>query len=91
MMNTDPANERAAALKRLNARRDFIGHLVAFVVINAAVVLVWFATGRGYFWPGWVLGGWGIGLVLHAWDTFGRRPISEEDIRREMARGGRGI
>ena len=86
MINSDPADERAAALKRLNARRDFFGHLVAFVVINAAIVIVWFGTGQGYFWPGWVLGGWGVGLVLHAWDTFGRRPITEEDIRREMAR-----
>lgn len=89
MSTPDPADERAAAIKRLSARRDFMAHIVAYVIINAGIVLIWFATGRGYFWPGWVLGAWGIGLVMHAWDTFGRRPISEEDIQREMARTSR--
>ena len=44
------------------------------------------ATGAGYFWPGWVLGGWGIGLLFHAWATFGQKPIHEDEIRREMDR-----
>ena len=83
---TDPADARAAAVKRLSARRDFVAHLVAYVVVNAGILAVWFATGHGYFWPAWVLGAWGVGLVLHAWDVYGRRPISEEDIRREMGR-----
>jgi hypothetical protein len=80
------ADARAAAVKRLTARRDFGGHVVAYLVVNAAVLAIWLVTGHGYFWPGWVLGGWGIGLALHAWDVFGRRPISEDDIRREMTR-----
>ncbi|HVC42856.1 MAG TPA: 2TM domain-containing protein [Candidatus Saccharimonadales bacterium] len=85
-LTTDPADARAAAVKRLSARRDFAAHAVAFVVVNVAIVAIWFATGHGYFWPAWVLGAWGVGLALHAWDVYGRRPISEEDIRREMNR-----
>ena len=30
--------------------------------------------------------GWGIGLVLNAWDVYFRRPITEADVRREIGR-----
>lgn len=84
----DPADARAAAVKRLQARRDFATHLVTYLVVNAGLVLIWFVTGHGYFWPGWVLGGWAIAVALHAWEVYGRRAISEEDIVREMTRRG---
>jgi hypothetical protein len=35
-------------------------------VINLAIIGVWAITGRGYFWPGWVLGAWGVFLLLDA-------------------------
>jgi hypothetical protein len=85
-MTSEPMNARAAAFARLKARRDFGAHLVAYVAFNGAMVLVWFLTGQGYFWPGWLLGLWGAGLVMHAWDVWIRRPITEEDIRREVDR-----
>jgi hypothetical protein len=28
--------------------------------------------------------GWGIGVIMNAWDVYGRQEITEEDIRREM-------
>jgi 2TM domain len=59
---------------------------VAYVVINAFLVEIWAFTGAGYFWPAWVLGAWGAGLVLHAWDAFVRRPITEADIAAEIQR-----
>ena len=43
-------------------------------------------TGGGYFWPGWVMAGWGILLALHVWDVFWRRPITETDIDEEVSR-----
>jgi hypothetical protein len=79
-------DERDAARRRVQARRDFGSHLVAYVVINAFLVVVWAVTGGGYFWPVWVLGGWGIGLVMHAWDVFLRRPVTEADIDAELRR-----
>jgi len=60
------ASERQRARKWLQTRRDFGSHVVAFVVINAFLVGAWAFTGAGYFWPAWVLGCWGVGLVLHA-------------------------
>ena len=63
-------NERELARKRVQARRDFSAHVVTYVVVNAFLILIWAVTGAGYFWPIWVIGGWGVGLALHAWDTF---------------------
>jgi hypothetical protein len=34
----------------------------------------------GYFWPAWVLAGWGVLLVLDAWNVFYRRPVTPTDI-----------
>jgi hypothetical protein len=84
--DVDNPDARSGAVKRIKARRDFIQHLAAFVVINTALIVVWATTGQGYFWPAWVLGGWGIGLVLNAWAVFFTRPITDEDIRRELDR-----
>jgi hypothetical protein len=78
---------RSRALKRIKAKRDLGAHAVTYVIVNLFLVGVWFMSGGGYFWPAWVLGGWGIGLALNAWDVLFRRPISEAEIEREMRRG----
>jgi hypothetical protein len=78
--------DREQARKQLQERRDFGSHVVAYVVINAFLIVVWAITGAGYFWPAWVLAGWGAGLVLHAWEVFVRRPITEADIDAELRR-----
>jgi hypothetical protein len=77
---------REQALQRLKKRRDFSAHVVAYVVINVALWGIWALTGAGYPWPIWVTGGWAIGLLLNAWDVYGRRPITEAEIRREIER-----
>jgi ABC-type phosphate transport system auxiliary subunit len=82
----DSKEQRDAAIRRLEARRAFSSHVVSYIVVNGFLVLIWAATGAGYFWPAWVLGVWGIGLVMHAWTAFVQRSISEDDIRREIRR-----
>jgi 2TM domain len=77
---------REVARRRVQARRDFVSHLVAYVVINSFLVLAWAVTGGGYFWPVWVLAPWGAGLVLHAWDAYLRRPVTDADIEAELGR-----
>jgi hypothetical protein len=84
----EPAHspERVSARKRVQAKRDFASHLVAYLVINSFLIGVWAITGGGYFWPAWVLAGWGVGLVLHAWDIYWRRPVTEADVDDELRR-----
>ena len=77
---------RSFAMKRLKEKREFWQHLASYVIVNAALIGIWAVGDRGYFWPGWVLFGWGIGLMVHAWNTFFSRPISDTDVEREMER-----
>ena len=85
---SDPhdTEEWTQARKRVTDRRDFSSHFVAYVVVNSFLILVWFATGAGYFWPAWILGLWGMGLVLHGWDTFLRRPVTDAEVEAELER-----
>jgi hypothetical protein len=82
----EPTTERERVRKRLQDRRDFSSHVVVFVVVNTFLVAVWAITGAGYFWPAWVLAAWGVGLVLHAWETFVHRPVTEAEVDAELQR-----
>lgn len=79
-------SERASARSRLERKRKFYGDLVAYALINAFLIVVWAVAGFGYFWPGWVMGGWGVLLLLDARNLYYRRSITEEDIDRELKR-----
>lgn len=83
----DDGERREAALARLEAKREFRSHVAVYVVVNTVLVLIWAMSGQGYFWPVWAILGWGVGLVLHGWKVFYEKPISEEEIRREMEKG----
>jgi hypothetical protein len=80
------SDEWVQARKRVNERRDFGSHVVVYVIVNAALIFVWAFTGAGYFWPAWILGLWGVGLVLHGWEAFMRRPVTDADVQAELRR-----
>ena len=77
---------REQAIVRLKKKRDFATHVVVYVLVNAFLVAIWAFTGRDFFWPIFPILGWGIGLGANAWDVYGRKPISEGVIEREMSR-----
>ena len=82
-------SERQAARKRVEKKHKFRGDVVAYVVINLFLIGLWAVGGFGYFWPGWVLAGWGTLLLLDGWNAYFRRPITEQEVDEEL-RGGRG-
>ncbi|MGI9576714.1 MAG: 2TM domain-containing protein [Microthrixaceae bacterium] len=85
---TDEVQDRELAIRRIKAKREFKTHVAVYLVVNAALVGIWAASGAGYFWPVWSIGGWGIGLFFHWWSTFREeRPITEDEIQREMGSG----
>jgi hypothetical protein len=84
-LDTKSKYERARA--RVMRKRKFRGDLVRYLVINLFLIGIWAVSGFGYFWPGWVLAGWGVLLILSAWDAFRRPEPTEEDIQRELRNG----
>lgn len=74
------------ARRRLERQRKFRSDLVAYVVINAFLVVAWAVAGAGSFWPGWVLGGWGVLLILDGWNAFYRQPVTDADVEEELRR-----
>ena len=77
---------RDQAIERLKKRRDFKTHVLMYVTVNAFLVVIWAISDSGFFWPIFPILGWGIGVIANAWDVYGRKPISEEEIRREVDR-----
>ncbi len=52
-----------------------------YAVVNVMLIAIWAASGSGYFWPIWVILGWGIGLGCHAAPLLagvGTRPAPQE-------------
>ena len=50
--------------KRVKAKREFWGHFIFYAVVNVICFLVWVLGDRGYPWFLWVLGPWGIVIIL---------------------------
>ncbi|MGZ4437671.1 MAG: 2TM domain-containing protein [Nocardioidaceae bacterium] len=84
MTESVTTSEYNRARARLLKKRKFRSDLATYVAVNAFFVGIWAVSGFGYFWPGWILAAWGLGLVLTAWDLFYRHDVTEEDIQREM-------
>jgi len=57
-------------------RRRFFRHLLVFAAANAVLLGVWLLVGltsdSWFFWPVFVLAGWGLLLDVHAWGAYGR-------------------
>lgn len=80
------ALDAARAEVRARERRGFIGHLIPFVLVNAAMVVTNLATG-GAPWFVWSLLGWGIGLLMHARSVYAPDPAEfERRVQRHLER-----
>lgn len=82
----DDEDLREEAVQRLKKRQGFHAHLLVYTLVNALILTLWLLTGAGFPWPLIVMGFWGVGLVMNAYDVYGIEPIGEEQIRREIER-----
>lgn len=81
------AASREQAIKRLKKRRDFYGHVLVYVLVNGFLTAIWAVTNAGgFFWPIFPMLGWGIAVVLNAWDVYRVDAFSEVQIQREIQR-----
>jgi class 3 adenylate cyclase len=76
--------EHHAAMERIRAKRGFSVHATVYAAVNLLLIVVWALTSRGYFWPIWPILGWGLGLGMNYWAVYLRRPVSDDEIRREL-------
>ena len=81
---------REQARKRIQARRDFWQMLAVFGGIIVILVVIWAATGAGYFWPMWPIFGLAIATIFTALNAFGpfNRPITDAHIDEEVRKLG---
>ena len=89
MTTTESATStvRDRAVRRLKKRRDFFAHLLFYFLVNAFIVIIWALTSSdGFFWPIFPMVGWGIAVVMNAWDVWSADEFTEDDIAREIQR-----
>ena len=91
---TDDVELRRLAIRRADMKLAFRSHLMAYVIVNAGLVMIYFMTSFGsYFWPVWPMIGWGIGLGAHAMTVYANgegmrdRLIEEELEKLRRTRG----
>jgi hypothetical protein len=87
MANIDGEDARDIAVKRLQAKRQFTATLVSGLGVIALMVVIWLLSGRGYFWPVWVVFGFAIALATP--DHRGRDPArgQPDAVIRRLAPG----
>ncbi|KTB47505.1 2TM domain-containing protein [Dehalogenimonas alkenigignens] len=78
------------ARKRVEEKKGFFVHLLTYIVVNSALVIIWLMTDPGgYPWFIWPLFGWGIGLVFHflgVWVFDRKTDWERREIEKEAAR-----
>ena len=81
------------AKKRVKAKRDFYGHLTAWALVNALLIIIWALTNLGgYPWFLWPLCFWGVWVLVQYLQVFvfkqrsDKRAIEKEaeKIRKEQ-------
>lgn len=80
IMETNPEFERyKKASKKVEELKGFYGHLITFVLVNAAIMGINLYFSPKYLWFFWVVFGWGIGLFFHAMKIFNFFPFMNKD------------
>ena len=59
------------AKQRVESLRAFYTHLIIYVIVNIGLVVLNLVTTPQSLWFYWVTIFWGIGLLIHAFTTFG--------------------
>ena len=80
---------RAQALENIKRKRQFQQACIGWLLLNALMVVIWFFTDRGYFWPIWTMIGMGIAVAIAGWNAYGSkgpRAISDADVDAEVKR-----
>ncbi len=53
------------ARERVEEKKGFYIHFIIYILVNIMLIIIWVATGAGFPWFIFPLGGWGIGILFH--------------------------
>jgi hypothetical protein len=80
----DPTDPRAVAIHRVKAKRALRTQAALFALMTVVLIAIWGAADRGFFWPIFPMIGFALAL-LGQWQALQTdKPVSEDEIRREM-------
>jgi hypothetical protein len=88
MRTIEPSRE--TAIRRIKARNGFKIHFLVYLIINGISVMSWAVSEAGkplpagFFWPVFLIVGWGVGLVAHGYAVYRGNAYPEEQIQREL-------
>ena len=77
------------AKKRVEAKLGFYVHLIVYLSVNVALIIINLITSPQNLWFRWPLIGWSIGVFFHGMGVFvfsGRSAVTEKMIKKEMER-----
>ena len=67
----DEQTKYQEAKRRVEEMKGFYWHLVTYLLVNTVLVVINLLTSPEYLWFIWPLIGWGVGLIIHAFNVFG--------------------
>ncbi len=84
---------RRRVRKRLKARREFVGNLTSYILVNGGLLALWAFTGGGFFWPMFPIFFWGIGVFTQGYSYYSKfgpgadrnSALIEAEVARELA------
>jgi len=75
------------AKKRVEEKKSFRVHFAVYIGVNILLVIIWAATGAGFPWFVFPLGGWGIGILFHFLGVYVfSRQADRREIEKEVER-----
>ena len=87
MRTRDYKNESSKyirAKQRVDELKGFYGNLISYCVVIPFLVFINYQTYWGFQWFWFPMGGWGLGLIIHAFSIFGYGSTWEERKIREL-------
>jgi uncharacterized membrane protein len=74
-INNIEENKYYNAKKRVEKMKEFYGNLTAYIAVNTFLIIVNYNTGWNHKWFIYPMLGWGIGVLFHYFNAFGRYPF----------------
>ena len=61
----EPAPAAETSPQQHGRWQDAAGALGSWLSVSVVLTVIWAMTGAGNFWPGWVVGIWGVFVLMH--------------------------